>query len=315
LDSGKTAEEESYILHERDNRKTHRSKKANICMFIDYTKAFDRVQHKQLIKCLKDDADIRLICNLYWEQTASIRYNRDISAPNNIKRGVRQGCVLSPCLFNLYTENIFKHIKEIPGLNINGNIINNLRYADDTVLLAENPEELQHLVKEVSMKSREYGLEMNIKKTKTMVINKDNTQNLHINIKVDDMDLEEVQEYIYLGHNITSDGKCDKEINKRIGMAKNVFNNMKHILTSKQITSELKLRTIKCYIYSAFLYGAETWTLNKKTEKKIEALEMGIYRKRVKWSEKKTNKEVLKLLKMMSRFSRAGLGRWRNITV
>jgi hypothetical protein len=81
--------------------------------FIDYTKAFNRVRHERLVQCLKDihldNADIRLICNLYWEQTAVIRYIRTNSEAIDIKRGVRQRCVLSPCLFNPFTEKmIFK---------------------------------------------------------------------------------------------------------------------------------------------------------------------------------------------------------------
>jgi hypothetical protein len=121
-----------------------------------------------------------------------------------IKRAVRQGYVLSPFLFNLYTENIFKHINDKPGLNINGKLVTNLRYADDTVLLAENPAELQELIKETNMKSKEYGLDINIKKTKILKISKENLHILPVNINVDGIDLEEVKDYSYLGHIITS---------------------------------------------------------------------------------------------------------------
>ena len=138
-----------------------------IC-FIDYSKAFDRVQHEKLIKCLQeigiDGKDIRLIRNIYWEQTASIRCENSYSPYIEIRRGVRQGCILSPSLFNIYTENIFKNIEEMPGLKINGKIINNLRYADDTVLLAESEHELERLIDQVDKSSKEYGLDINIKK-------------------------------------------------------------------------------------------------------------------------------------------------------
>jgi hypothetical protein len=83
-------------------------------------------------------------------------------------------------------------------------------------------------------------------------------------------------------------------------MARNIFTKMKHILTSKQLSNKLKLRIINCYIYSTFLHVAETWTLDKKAEKKIGALEMWIYRRmgKIVWSEKKTKNEVLKQLKL-----------------
>jgi hypothetical protein len=130
-----------------------------------------------------------------------------------------------------------------------------------------------------------------IKKTKIIIINKENTQNLPVNINVDGIDLELVKDYSYRGH-ITSDGKCEKEINKRIKIAINIFTKIKHIQVSKQLSNKLKLRVINCYIYSTFIYGAETWTFDKKAEKKIDDLKMWKYRRmrQIVWS-KKENKQ------------------------
>ena len=86
-----------------------------------------------------------------------------------IKRGVRQGCVLSPSLFNLYMEHIFRQIDELPGVKIGGRNSNNLRYAE---LLAETEEDLQKTVDQVKRESESFGLLMNAKKTKTMVFSK-----------------------------------------------------------------------------------------------------------------------------------------------
>ena len=115
---------------------------------LDYEKAFDRVNHESLVRTLQeiglDGKDLRLIINLYWTQKAFIRLEQlGMSEPITTSRGVRQGCVLSPCLFNLYTDIIFRHITEHKGIKIGGITVNNLRYADDTVLLADNEEELQ----------------------------------------------------------------------------------------------------------------------------------------------------------------------------
>ena len=104
--------------------------------FIDYTKAFDRVRHDEIIKELTklkiDGKDLRIIKNMYWEQTAAMRVEGEISAFQKIKRGVRQGCVLSPDLFSLYSEIIMRNIEGQPGIRVGGHNINNLRYADDT---------------------------------------------------------------------------------------------------------------------------------------------------------------------------------------
>ena len=123
-----------------------------------------------------------------------------------MKRGVRQGCVLSPNLFNLYTENIFK--EDLVGVRVGGENVSNLRYADDTVLIAESVKELQALVDEIKDRSKIKGLSMNVKKTKTMVIRKNTKSRCKIEIKVDDKTLEQVKQYLYLGHIITEDWKC-----------------------------------------------------------------------------------------------------------
>ena len=156
--------------------------------FIDYSKAFDTVNHKKLIECLKttdiDLSDIALVANFYWEQDTKIRIGNHMSESLKIKRGVRQGCVLSPSLSNLYTENIFRQIDELPGVKIGGRNINNLRYADDTVLLAETEEDIQKIVDQVKRESESFGLLMNAKKTKTMVFSKSsNPPNTRIHIE------------------------------------------------------------------------------------------------------------------------------------
>ena len=116
--------------------------------FLDYEKAFDTVLHGKLIQILRDvgfdDRDVHIISNLYWNQTAVVRVGQDMTDAVCISRGVRQECVLSPLLFNLYSECIMAEALEDlgAGVRINGVIINNIRYADDTVLLADNLEDL-----------------------------------------------------------------------------------------------------------------------------------------------------------------------------
>ncbi|GFR98439.1 retrovirus-related Pol polyprotein LINE-1 [Elysia marginata] len=140
--------------------------------FIDYAKAFDRVHHTDMIRILEkigiDGKDIRIIAHLYWYmyQKAAIRCGCDISDFTSIKRGVRQGCVLSPYLLNIYTEFIFRETSKYHGLNIGGRKFNNIHYAADTVLLTENAEDLQLLAEAVNKHSNDAGLEMNVKKTK-----------------------------------------------------------------------------------------------------------------------------------------------------
>ena len=215
-----------------------------------------------------------------------------------IKKGVRQGCVLSPNLFNLYTEKIFREVEDMKGVNIGGVNINNLRYADDTVLLAEGPMFLQALLIAVNEKGTPYGMEMNITKTKSVVISRKKPVP-NISISVEGKPIQQVDRVVYLGYMATEDGKCDKEIKKRIGIARTTFESMAKILTSRNISIELRSHIAKCYIWSTLLYGAETWTLTKATSHKLEAFEMWLYRRmlRISRKEHKTNREVLNKMK------------------
>jgi hypothetical protein len=276
------------------------NKKLYVC-FIDYAKAFDRVYHQKLMEVIGkhdiDDNDRRIIQNLYYQQTASVQFGEEQSESFQIRRGVRQGCVLSPKLFNIYTEEIFSKNENLKGVVIGGISIKDLRFADDTLLLAESEEELQELVDQVGGNSLEYGLEMNTKKTKTMVIRRDVKEECKIKIKVNGKILEQVDKYVYLGHLITEDGRCDQEIRRRIEIARAAFINMKNILTSRKVDMETRKRLIRCYIISTFLYASETWTIHKDSWNKIEAFEMWLLRKMMKisYTTHTSNQEVLRM--------------------
>ena len=140
--------------------------------FIDYAKAFDCVDHKQLWKILKEmgipDHLTCLLRNLYAVQKATVRTGHGATDWFQIGKGVRQGCVLSPCLFNLYAEYLRRNagLEEAQaGIKIAGRNINNLRYADDTTLMAES-KELKSLLMKVKEESEKVALKLNIQKTK-----------------------------------------------------------------------------------------------------------------------------------------------------
>ena len=268
--------------------------------FIDYAKAFDRVKHENLVDCLKqiglDGKDIRVITNLYWHQQAAIRVEDDVSEYTPIQRGVRQGCVLSPVLFNIYTELIFRQFDELKGASVGGRNISNLRYVDDTVLLSDTEECLQKLVTAAKEESEKAGLNMNVKKTKTMVISKE--EHVQTNIQINNETLEQVTSFKYLGQTITPDGRNDSEIKIKIAIAKNRFQQMYKVLTSRKISMALRHRLLVCYVFSVVLYGCETWTLSKVLMDRIEACEMWFLRRmgKISYKDRITNEEVLKRL-------------------
>ena len=143
---------ERMIQHQRESYIT----------FIDYTKAFDRVNHEKLIKLLKDIGipfhKTRLIANMYWNQGAKIRYGDEITECIKIGKGVHQGCVLSPILFNLYSEMLINEaLCEIEG-------VKTIRYVDDTAVVAPSHVVLQRMMDKITRKCEEYGMSLNTKK-------------------------------------------------------------------------------------------------------------------------------------------------------
>ena len=144
--------------------------------FMDYTKAFDCVDHNKLWKILKEmgiqDNLTCLLRNLYAGQEATVRTGHGTTDWFQIGKGVGQGCILSPCLFNLYAEYIMRNAgleDAQAGIKIARRNINNLSYADDTTLMAESEEELKSLLMKVKEESKKVGLKLNIQKTKIMV--------------------------------------------------------------------------------------------------------------------------------------------------
>ena len=132
-----------------------------------------------------------------------------------------------------------------------------------------------------------------------MLISKYQQQFPSINVLIDNEQIEQVREFKYLGQNITSDGSCEKQVLCRIGIAKQSFNSLQGVLTSRKISLERRFRILKCYVTSILTYGAETWTINKKLEKRLKAFEIWCMRRilKISWKERKTNKEVLKMAK------------------
>ena len=173
--------------------------------FIDYTKAFDYVGHNKLWKILQEvgilDHLTCLLRNPYADQEATVRTGHGTTDWFQIEKGVRQSCILSPCLFNLYAEYIMQNARlaEVQaGIKIVGRNINNLRYADDTTLVAESEEELKSLLRKVKEESEKVGLKLNIQKTKIMASGPITSW------QMDGETMETVTDFLFLGSKITA---------------------------------------------------------------------------------------------------------------
>src|SRR6267154_1524021 len=135
---------------EIQEKKTTKKKKLYLC-FVDYQKAFDRVKHDKLMEVMEKagvpDLERRLIINLYWRQHAVVRWDGEISGEVVVERGVRQGCVISPLLLNLYCEFMIKEAMEgVEGVTFGGVNVMDLRYANDAVLVADGRKKIQKMI-------------------------------------------------------------------------------------------------------------------------------------------------------------------------
>ena len=165
-------------------------------------------------------------------QEATVRTEHGTTDWFQIGKEVRQGCILSPCLFNLYAEYIMRNagLEEAPaGIKIAGKNINNLRYVDDTTLMAESEEELKSLLMKVKEENEKLGLKLNIQKTKIMASGPITSW------EIDEATVETVSDFMFWGSKITADGDCSHEIKRRLLLGRKVITNLDSIFKSRDI--------------------------------------------------------------------------------
>ena len=148
---------------------------------------------------------------------------------------------------------------------ISGRNINNLRYADDTTLMAISEEKLKSLLMKVKEKSGKVGLKLNIQKTKIMA------SGLITSWKIDGETVETVADFIFLGSQITADGDCSHEIKRRLLLRRKVTANLDSILKSRDSPLPTKVRLVKAMVFPVVMYGCESWTIKKAEHQRIDA--------------------------------------------
>ncbi|KAF7251528.1 Craniofacial development protein 2 [Varanus komodoensis] len=239
-------------------------------------KSFDCVDHNKLWQVLKEmgvpDHLICLLTNLYVGQEATVRTGHGTTDWFKIEK-VWQGCILSPCLFNLYAEHIMRKaglVESLVGIKIAGRNINSLRYADDTTLTAENEEELKSLL-------------MQVKEVASSPLT---------SWQIDGEEMEVVTNFIFLGSKITSDRDCSQEIKRRLLLGRKAVAKLDGILKSRDITLPTKVRIVKAMAFLVAMYGCESWTIRKAERQRIEAFELWCWRRllRVPWTARRPNR-------------------------
>ena len=235
-----------------------------------------------------------LLRNLYADQEATVRTEHGTTDWFPIEKGVHQGCILSPCLFNLYAEYIMRNasLEEAQaGIKIAGRNINNLRYSDDTTLMAESEEELKSLLMKVKEESEKVDLKLNIQKTKIMASGPITSW------QIGGETVETVADFTLGGSKITADGDCSHEIKRHLPLGRKVMTNIDSILKSSDITLPTKVCLVKAMVFPVVMYECESWTIRKAEHRRIDAFELWCWRRllRVSWTARRSNQSILKI--------------------
>ena len=175
------------------------------------------------------------------------------------------------------------------GINIVGRNINNLRYADDTTLMAQS-EELKSLLMKVKEESEKVGLKLNIQKTKIMASGPITSW------QIDWETVERVSDFFWGGSKITANGGCSHEIKRHLFLGRKVLTNLDNILKNRDITLPIKVHLVKAMIFPVVMYGCESWTIVKAEHRRIDAFELWCWRRllRVPWTARRSSQSIVK---------------------
>ena len=179
--------------------------------------------------------------------------------------------MLSSCVFNLYAEYILRNAgldKAQAGIKIAGRNINNLRYTDDTTLMAESKEELKSLLVKVREEREKVGLKLNIQKTKIMASGPITSW------QIDGETMEMVRDFIFLGSKITANGGSSHVIKRHLILGRKAMTKVDSILKSRDITLPTKVHLVKAMVFPVVMYGCESWTIKKAEQQRIDAFEL-----------------------------------------
>ena len=246
---------------------------------MDYHKAFDSIEKWAFPTALEnarvDSRYSTIMKAIYSKATFHVKINDDIKTDKiKIGKGVRQGDTISPKLFTLALENVFKQLNwENRGLNIDGTHLHHLRFADDIVLISTDMDELNIMLNELNEESRKIGLRMNLNKTKIM------SNDTQYNITIDNTIIENVDHYIYLGHNIKL-GKENQnaEIKRRIQLAWVAFGKLNYIFKDKKVPLYLKRKVYDSCVLPVITYGLETTAITRKVAEQLRVTQRAMER-------------------------------------
>lgn len=300
--AGKSCTDNIFILQQLAEKKVMRGREAHL-VFIDIKKAYDNVPLKLLFEILEEEISpqyVNAIKNLYKNNISTVRNGDTESQEFQTNKGLRQGCSVSPTLFKIYLNRALKHWNDKcgrMGIHVGENILSNLLFADDQVIIAEDLEDITYMIKNLDEQYEKWGLDINYDKTKYMIVGENKRGD---SIQTKKGVIENVNNFKYLGTTLTLDGKSDTDIKVRVGQGRQAINTLNSLWWSKEISRNNKKKLYKSIVEPITTYGCEVWEISKRNENRLKALQMDFARRscRISRIEHKTNKEIKEKMKI-----------------
>lgn len=261
--------------------------------FIDFEKAFDSIDHQVLWKILRHygipQKIINIIQQLYNRFSCQVIHAGTLTEPFTVTTGVRQGCLLSPLFFLMVIDWVSKTSYENPkGIQWTlSTRLEDLDFADDICMISHRYQDTQHQATSLETTAKQTGLYINPQKTKTMRINTNQTEK----IKIRNTEIDDVNEFTYLGSIISTTGGTDEDIKARKRKAQQAFAMLRPVWRSNSLRTNTKIKLFNTNVKSVLLYGSETW---RETASSIKTLQVFINRclrniLRVRWPDTVSN--------------------------
>ena len=286
---GRGCVDQIYVMKQMSEKYWERNKSLYVA-YMDLEKAYDRVDREAMWQVLGmygiNGSLLNCIKSLYEQSEACVRVYRRDSEWFGVGEGLRQGCVMSPWLFNLFMDGVMNEVRRSVGdmgammwdsrRNTEWNV-EWLMFADDTVLLGDSEEKLERLVQEFSRVCSRWKLSVNESKSKVMKVGRNGGEN-RVNVNLNRKRMEEVHAYRYLGVDITNESGMSEELVHRIGEARKTWGALSDVWQKRNMSREAKMGMYEGIIQPSLLYGSEVWVLNKRERKKMQAVEMSCLR-------------------------------------
>lgn len=271
-------------------------------VFVDLTKAYDTVPIKKLFDVLESSPInitlVKAVKNLYKNAFSRVKIGNDLTTQFNVNKGLRQGCSMSPILFNIYLDATLEQWRRKcggMGIPLEDRTLYTLHYADDQVILARDSEDIEYMFRKLSEEYSKWGLLINLKKTEYLCVGGTGQD-----IQLENGDtIKACTEFTYLGAKLNNTGRCDEMINNRVNNARKITGALNSILWQKNIRTKTKTLIYDTIVKSTLTYGSEVWQINKAMERKLLATEMDFLRRAARKSrlERVTNEEIRRITK------------------